>query len=657
MGLRGLCGGCVGAWVGVVEVSADASGTPGVDDPAVAALIDVADLIAAMHGSSDLDTMLQRVVDGVVDRLGFQVALVDRLDDSGPVPYFEAVAVAGDPEGSEVLRSRRVLATGMLAELDIADHWGSLRFMPHDRLPSDAESTFVPDIPIPTEPGAWHPMDALYAPLIGPGGDLLGLLSVDLPEHGRRPDESERRLLEVYAVQAGLALHHAHERQLLEERLRIDTALREVVEAAAQEMDIVEVLGAAHDQLCASFRCDLVRIRLMVDASSPEEPAFDRSRVDADADGITYPADEIDTLKGFADRMEPDELERFAATINSAVRKLMDGCWPHRTVTLTQDGDDAGDLLTPEESEAIRLVVREFDAVSVTFAPIGVGTRAVGYMALFRLGPRARWSRQEREAVLEIGRELGLALERARLFQRERLLVQQLTDLDRHKGEMIRSVTHELKNMMTAIRGHTELLAETVDPEGPAPASVRVIGRNIERLSRMCEDLLALARVNEAHRPFVPVPVDVRAVLADALAVQAAEVLRPDLVLSVPRGGPPLFARGMPEELSMAVGNVLANAVKYTPDGGSVTLTLEEADGMVVMTCRDTGLGIAEHDLATLFDEFDRSSNPEARARPGSGLGLAIVRRVMDRHHGRVEVSSELGVGSEFRLVVPAWRM
>ena len=127
-------------------MSADASGTPALHDPAVAALIDVSDLIAAMHGSSDLDTMLQGVVDGVVDRLGFQVALVDRLDDSGPMPYFEAVAVAGDPEGSEVLRSRRVAAAGMLAELEIADHWGSLRFMPHDRLPADAESTFVPDI-------------------------------------------------------------------------------------------------------------------------------------------------------------------------------------------------------------------------------------------------------------------------------------------------------------------------------------------------------------------------------------------------------------------------------------------------------------------------------------------------------------------------------
>ena len=617
-------------------------------------LEDVTDLIAAMHASSDVVTMLQRVVDGVVARLGFQVALVDRLDDSGPEHVFEAVAVAGDPEGCEVLLHRRVPAKGMLAEIDLADRWGSLRFMPHDRLPMDAETSWVPDIPVRNEPDAWHPMDALYAPLIGPGGDLLGVLSVDLPEHGRRPDETARRLLEVYAVQAGLALHHAHEREVLEERLRIDQAVREVVEAAADGLDIVDVLAACHDPLLEGFGCDLVRIKLFLDLDSPDAPPVDRDRVQVDFDGVLYPPAGISSLEPLADRLGETEAAELAAVISTATRKMVHGTWPHRTVTITPHGDDAGDLLTVEEGEAVRLVVQEFGAASVTFVPIGAGAEAWLPRAVPPRHPRPLVVRRAR-AGLEIGREIGLAVRRARLYQRERLLVQQLTDLDHYKGEMIRSVTHELKNMMTAIRGHTELLGEVLE-EGTLPAnSVKVIARNVDRLDRLCADMLMLARVNEGRRPFVPVPVDLRAVLEDAMDGQSIEQLRPGLSVCGPEPGGVLLVRGMPEELLMAVGNVYANAVKYTPDGGRITVSLARVGPEVVLEVADTGIGIAEGDLATLFDEFDRSSNPDAKRRPGSGLGLAIVKRVMERHHGRVEVTSELSEGSTFRLCVPAW--
>ena len=624
-------------------------------DAGLGALDGVSDLISSMHASTDLVTMLQRVVDGVVARLGFQVALVDRLDDSVADPVFEAVAVAGDPEGCEVLLHRRVPARGVLEEIDLADRWGTLRFMPHDRLPSDVESSWIPDIPVSPDPDAWHPMDALYAPLIGPGGDLLGVLSVDLPEHGRRPSEDERRLLEVYAVQAGLALHHAHERAVLEERLRIDKGVREVVEAAATGLDIVDVLAACYDPLLEGFGCDLVRVKLFMDLESAEAPPIDRTRVQVDFDGVLYPPDAINALAPMTGRIGIEEAIRLGAVISEATQKMVRGAWPDRTLTISADTDDAGDLLTQEEREAVRLVVREFGAASVAFVPIGAGDEVLGYVTLFRLGTRARWSEAEREAGLEIGREIGLAVRRARLYQRERLLVAQLTDLDHYKGEMIRSVTHELRNMMTAIRGNTELLGEVLEQGSLGANSARVIARNVDRLDRLCADMLMLARVNEGRRPFVPVPVDLRAVVQDAMEGHSVETLRPELTVVPPEGEGIVLVRGMPEELLMAVGNVYANAVKYTPDGGSIRVFLERAGKDVVLSVVDTGIGIAAGDLSTLFDEFDRSSNPDARRRPGSGLGLAIVKRVMSRHHGRVEVESELGQGSTFRLVVPAW--
>ena len=91
---------------------------------------------------------------------------------------------------------------------------------------------------------------------------------------------------------------------------------------------------------------------------------------------------------------------------------------------------------------------------------------------------------------------------------------------------------------------------------------------------------------------------------------------------------------GEPDELARLLTNVVGNAIKYTPDGGDRLDRRAHEDGDAVVACSDTGIGIAEEDLGTLFEEFDRSSNPAAHAVPGTGLGLAIVRRIVDRHGG-----------------------
>jgi len=116
----------------------------------------------------------------------------------------------------------------------------------------------------------------------------------------------------------------------------------------------------------------------------------------------------------------------------------------------------------------------------------------------------------------------------------------------------------------------------------------------------------------------------------------------------------PLLVRGDASELDHVVANLVGNAVKYTHDGGRVTVSLRRIGDEVVLQVTDTGIGISAADQEQLFTEFFRSSNPEAVAQPGTGLGLAIVRRIVDRHGGRVNLASELGAGSTFRVALPA---
>jgi signal transduction histidine kinase len=136
----------------------------------------------------------------------------------------------------------------------------------------------------------------------------------------------------------------------------------------------------------------------------------------------------------------------------------------------------------------------------------------------------------------------------------------------------------------------------------------------------------------------------------DLLEVQA-EQGGLQLKLALPQE--PVMVHGDPEELARVVDNILSNAVKYTPPGGRVDVSVSAQGPWAEVACTDTGLGISAIDQTHLFSAFHRSSNPEALSIPGTGLGLAISRRIVEMHGGDILVESELGQGSTFRVRLP----
>ena len=224
----------------------------------VLALRGLHDLMTRVNAVPDLAELLRTACQGVVDVLGFQLAVINCLDAHG---YLECVAVAGDPSAVAAMMGRRTPADEILDEMAIADEWGTLRFLPHDRLPPDVTSGWVPDIEPLDVPDAWHPLDTLYAPLRDPSGRLLGVLGVDLPEDGLRPGPLRRQVLEMYAVQAGLAIHHAQERERLSESFRLGTAARTIVATAARELDLGLILEQSVAPLVEGFECERLWVR------------------------------------------------------------------------------------------------------------------------------------------------------------------------------------------------------------------------------------------------------------------------------------------------------------------------------------------------------------------------------------------------------------
>ncbi|WP_331272097.1 diguanylate cyclase [Motilibacter aurantiacus] len=190
-----------------------------------------------------LQETLQAIVEGVVEGVGFEVAALSIVRADA---RFETLAVAGPDDARQALLGRVQAADAYDKEFTVAERWGALRFVPHDRVPPEVvESSWVPAIAAPEQPGAWHPLDALFAPLYSSSGELLGMLSVDLPRHGRRPRPVERELLEVFATQAGVALANARlAEQLRQNQERLATseeAFRLAFEGAGVGMAMLEL--------------------------------------------------------------------------------------------------------------------------------------------------------------------------------------------------------------------------------------------------------------------------------------------------------------------------------------------------------------------------------------------------------------------------------
>ena len=608
--------------------------------PEVLALRSLHAIITSVHEMEDLQGVLQTAAQGVVDVLGFEVAVIDCVDDHG---YVEALAVAGDPDAVATMTSRRIPLIEILAEFDIAESWGLLKFVPHDRLEDDAATSWVPDIEPLDVPDAWHPLDALYAPLEGPTGELVGVLSVDVPVNRRRPGPLARQVLEMYAVQAGLAIHHAQERARLNERIRLGAAVRTILETASRELDLHTIIDDSFVPLADGFRCDRLLIRVLGQLD-------DRSAAGArpaPGTGATYPPDLLAStgprLAALGEQLSTTELLALG-------ERIARECWARKTTCVLDElAVPPEDLVGPVDLALLRLMMTGLDATGVMLVPLGSGVSCVGYLTLVRAAEGSAWTEAESDAALEVGREMGRVVHRTHLYQRERDLVAELQELDRYKGEMIATITHELKNPLTAIRGYVELLSE----QGVGGRGMEAIERNVTRLVNLTDDLLLLAKVSDPHRVLVSTPVPLGPLVEEVVDAVSVQAQRKDLRFEVLGPGRDLVVSGERDELARMMVNIVGNAVKYTPEGGRVTLCLERTDERAAFRCSDTGLGISEEDLGRLFDEFDRSSNPDAQAQPGSGLGLAIVQRIVERHGAELVVDSRLGVGSTFSVLLP----
>lgn len=273
---------------------------------------------------------------------------------------------------------------------------------------------------------------------------------------------------------------------------------------------------------------------------------------------------------------------------------------------------------------------------------IAIGT-VLSVITLFF--PQVRWLNGV-SAVLLIGALVGfLALLRRRRRQPDP------TALERERDTFLSDVAHELKTPLTVVRGTAEALSDGVVPADEAERYYARILRETDAMSRLVSDLLDVTRLRTGRIPFAPRDVDLSVLAQGVVDGLRALAERKGVALTLECEPLPVVLLDH-DRIRQLLVILLDNALKHTPEGGTVTLSLSREGETVLLRVRDTGCGIPAEDLPYLFERFYRA-DPDDSEIPGTGIGLSLARQIVLLHEGTVDVTSEIGKGTCFTVGIP----
>ena len=309
--------------------------------------------------------------------------------------------------------------------------------------------------------------------------------------------------------------------------------------------------------------------------------------------------------------------------------------------------EDMSDRLYDEEDDMLELGLRCRLA-----APLLLGPRAIGMLSVVRREPSS-FSAEEIELVNLLGRLVATAVQNIRAYDAERRRVEELGRLSALRADFVSLVSHELRSPMAAVIGSATTLQQRwreLRPE-QRDSFLDLIASETTRLAQLVRDVLDTSRIEAGTFSYSFTDVDLAGLVQDTVA--AAGLAQDEVgVVAAVRGQVPAV-RGDGERLRQVVGNLVDNAVKYSPAGTEVRVAVYAHGGRVFVDVVDRGPGVAREHQRLIFEKFGRAS-ADGSGQPGTGLGLFIARSIVEAHGGTLEVQSALARGATFTLALPA---
>jgi signal transduction histidine kinase len=301
---------------------------------------------------------------------------------------------------------------------------------------------------------------------------------------------------------------------------------------------------------------------------------------------------------------------------------------------------------SPADEKLLALGLR-----SELVTPLLLGARTIGMLSLSRDRPDA-FSEDEVELISLLGRLVATAVQNIRAYEAERRRVEELARLSQLRADFVSLVSHELRSPMAAVIGAARTLQDRwrmlTAPQ--RESFLALIGDETTRLAELVGDVLDTSRIEAGTFSYRFEELDLSRVVDEA--VEAAVLAQQDVPVVASVHGALPGIRGDRARLRQVLGNLIENAVKYSPEGEEVRVSAAAANGAVQIAVRDAGPGIPRDQQGRIFEKFARA-DVEGGSKPGSGLGLFIARSIAEAHGGSLEVSSGPETGSTFTLTLP----
>jgi len=573
----------------------------------------LAETSTLLASSLEYETTLARLAGLLVPRLA-DLCIVDVVDDGGEIR--RVAAAHAEPERAALVRELQDrFRPDPHGEHPVARALRSGAPQVAGDISSKALDVIAPDPAHRDIARALDYTSYLVVPLVA-RGRTLGTLSLLSAGSGRRYAAGDVPFVEDIGRRAAVAIDNARLFRDSETRRRAAQTLTEVGRFLNQALE---------PDVVAQRITDSVRALLGLGTS-----VF--YRVDPESLDCTVVA----VSGAIAPGLEPGTtLPAGTATVGFAVAE-------RKPVTTPDVLADGRFTLTP----AFRAQLERQPYRSVLALPLLSHDHVIGVLAL---GDRARRQFHPDEIVLAQGvaEQATLALENARLYAEAR-------QANRAKDEFLATLSHELRTPLTAMLGWVRMLQTGTLEPALATRALEVIDRNTKLQAQLIDDLLDVSRIITGKLVLDLRAVDVAAVVEAALDTVApgAQTKSLAIVRRLDATAGPAWAD--PHRLQQIVWNLLANAIKFTPAGGTITVTVERLDPHVAIAVSDTGAGIAADFLPHLFERFRQADSTSTRLHGGLGLGLAIVRHLVTLHRGRVEAESPgAGAGATFRVRLP----
>lgn len=431
--------------------------------------------------------------------------------------------------------------------------------------------------------------------------------------------EEELLLLNLLAEHAAVAVHNAGLYADSQRRLRDMSALVEMAKHVTGNLHLESVLQTTVQSLRRLLNARASTITMLTE---------DRTEL---------------TVKA-ADGVEPEFMHahmRLEGSISGKVIK-------EGKLVYTRDAHKDPEFLFFD------LVVRSLLAV-----PLVIRDEPVGTLTVDSDQPNA-FSESDKQLMTIAAAQVSVAIANARLFEElekraQELAVayEELKESDRLKDELVQNVSHELRTPLTFVKGYVDLLMDgdrgLLTPE--QQEYLQIVSDKTDDITRIIEDIITLQRIDSGNLQLETVA------MADLLqtAVAGHSMVAEKKGLTVRMA--PTQVRGMVHidkgRVNQVIDNLIGNAIKFSPDGGVITVNLIEQDDVVCISVTDQGIGMATDKHQRIFERFYQIDGSSRRRFGGTGIGLAIVKRIIDAHHGKIWVESELNKGSSFLFTLP----